>query len=72
MKKYVVWSIYTMTGSHIQDRVEARSVEEALTKADKLPNRLSYEAVQIDEYENQTLPKGGRNSSINIHEYNPN
>ena len=70
MKKYVVWSIYTMTGSHIQDRVEARSTEEALIKADRLPNRLSYEAVQIDEYENGTLPNG-RINSINIHEYNP-
>ena len=71
MKKYIVWSIYSLSGNHIQDQISARSVGEAMEKADRLPHRLSYEAVEVDNYEHGNLPKS-RSNSINIHEYNPN
>lgn len=72
MKNYVVWSIYTPTGSHITDEIQARNEDRAMAKADKLPNRLSYKAIEVDNYEYGTLSNGGRNNSININEYNPN
>ena len=71
MKKYVVWSIYSLSGNHIQDRIEAESEDEAMDKADKLSGRMSYKAMEVDEYANGSLPKGSQRSRINIHQYNP-